>query len=317
LLRDLKGVQWDWQRAEIIKKLIAKGDKSVVPEFARMLASENRRLRLDAGWVLAGLGDDRGLPAVIAELADTSDRPVPPLPQNGGHYYIDLRLKNQIASDHWYAAWVLEKFHDPRAVSALIRALQDPDVSMEAAIALAHNNDERAVPALLAALERAKADGQPRGQLDMRFWAAYGLMGLRHPQGTKTMAEFVIGEHDVPFTPPANADPVTLAALAEGAALMRRTAADCFVEFPDKAAVPALIAATADKNVGVRVAAITALGRTGDEAALPILRALLSDSATEAGNVHIGYDPPKFARMTVREAAAKAIEEIDRRHEKK
>jgi HEAT repeat protein len=312
LLREFKEVKWEWQRAEIVKKIIAKGDKSVVPQIAQMLASDDRRLRCDAGWVLAGLGDERGLPAVIAELTDASDRPTGRIRSNGARY-----VEGQIKDDHWYAACVLEKIRDPRAVSALIKALEDPDVSMEAAIALAHNNNERAAPALLAALERAKADGQPRGQLDMRFWAAYGLLGLRDPQGTKTIIRFLNGEHDVAFQLPANADPQLRQLYAEGNAIMRRHAAEAFIEFPDKAAFSTLLGATSDKDVEVRVNAITALGKIGDEAALPALRALLADRGTEEGRVHVSYDPSRSERMTVHEAAANAIEEVNRRHVRK
>jgi HEAT repeat protein len=312
LLREFKELKWKWERTEIVKKIIAKGDKSVVPEIARMLASDDRRLRCDAGWVLSELGDERGLPVVIAELTDASDRPTERIRSNGARY-----VEGQIKDDHWYAACVLEKIRDPRAISALIKALEDPDVSMEAGIALAHNNNERAAPALLAALERAKADGQPRGQVDMRFWAGYGLLGLRDPQGTKTMVGFLNGEHYVAYQLPANADAQFRQLCAEGNAMMRRTAAEAFIEFPDKVAVPALLRATVDKDISVRVNAIAALGRVGDEAALPTLRVLLSDSGKETGNVHISYDPPKFVRMTLREAARGAIDEINRLQEKK
>lgn len=311
LLRDFEGVKWSWQRPEIIKKLIAKGDKSVVPEFARMLVSEDRHLRCDAGWVLAGLGDERGLPAVIAELTDTSDRPTERITSNMRRY-----VAGQIRDDHWYAAWVLEKIHDPRAVSALIKALDDPDVSMEAAIALAHNGDQRAASALLAALERAKADGQPRGQTDMRFWAAYGLLGLRDPQGTKIMVGFLTGDTHVAYQLPANAATQLRQLYTEGNVLMRRYAADAFIEFPDKAAFSALVRATSDTDVEVRVNAITALGRIGDAAAVPTLRALMTDRGTEQGRVRVSYDPPRFEAMTVHEAAEKAIEEINRKRNK-
>ena len=307
LLREFKEEKVAWKQGEIARKLIATGDKTVVPEIARMLTSEDRHIRCNAGWVLAALGDERGLPAVLAELKDTSDRPVgPERRRSDGTPYV----AGQIKEDHYYAAWVLEKIGDRRAVPALIEALQDEAIDYQAAIVLAHLGDQRAVPALLAALELAKGDQQKRGQSDMRLWAGYALMALRHPVGFKTMVDFLNGGHDDELRPSGAADAQTKQLGVEAAALQRRYAAEAFVEFPDKAAIPFLIRATTDKDIEVRVNAIAALGKTGDGAALPTLRALLADSGKETGRVRLRNEPPLFQHIAVREAAAHAIEDI-------
>ena len=307
LLREFNDEKISWKQNEVCRGLIAIGDKRVVIEMIPMLASENRHIRCNAGWVLAGLGDERGLPAVLAELKDTSDRPVgPERIRNDGTRYV----AGQITEDHYYAAWVLEKIGDRRAVPALIEALHDEAIDYEAALVLGHLGDQRAVPALLAALERAKGDRQRRGQLDMRLWAGYALMALRHPTGSKTLVDFLNGQHDNELRPPDAASAQTKQLADQLAAWQRQFAAEAFVQFPDKAAVPFLIRATADKDLGIRVNAIAALGKTRDGAALPTLRALLADSGEEKGTVRLRYDPPFFQKMTVHEAAAQAIEEI-------
>ena len=111
LLREFKEEKVFWRQNEVGRKLIAIGDKSIVPEIAQMLTSEDRHARCNAGWVLAGLGDERGLPAVLAELKNTSegDRRT-----EGGRIRSDGKpdTRGQVTSDRYYAAWVLEKIGD-------------------------------------------------------------------------------------------------------------------------------------------------------------------------------------------------------------
>ncbi len=175
-----------WKQADVAIMLIATRNKSIVPDIAPMLTSEDRHIRCNAGWVLAGLGDERGLPVVLAELTDKSDPPTERLTSDGRR-----DVAGQIREDHYYAAWVLEKIGDRRAVPALINSLEDPDINYEAAIVLAHLGDQRAVPALLAALDRAKGGRPASLNVDMKFWAAYGLLAFRHPLGLQTLAAFL------------------------------------------------------------------------------------------------------------------------------
>ena len=93
---------------------------------------------------------------------------------------------------------------------------------------------------MLAVLEPAKRSRPTSVNGDMRFWAGYALMGLGHAEGTKILLEVLQDDH----------------------ATLRRYASEAFVEFPDKAAVPLLIRATADKNEEVRGNAIVASARS-------------------------------------------------------
>ena len=246
----------------------------------------------------------RGLFTVIAEMKDRGPRPAAP----------GYDITRQIAQDRYYAAWVLEKIADRRAVPALIEALQDGAINYQTAIVLAHLGDARAVPALLATLERAKNVRSKSCQSDMRLYAAYGLLGLRHPAGLRTLMEFVKGKHDGELRRPDASDAASQRAHAEAASWQRQFAAEALAEFGGRDAVPALIeAARHDKDVGVRVDATVALGNIGDEAAAPALRALLGDDSAETGRARLRYDPPLFKQMTVREAASQAIEQMKRK----
>src|SRR5262249_17188988 len=155
-----------------------------------LLGSEIRAERRNAGRVLAGLGDDRGFIAVIAELNDKEPRPNRPeacasckAPYSRG----------QIIQGRYYAAHVLRRIGDKRAVPALIEALQDENINYQAAIVLGNLGDERAVPALLATLEQVRTDPRNPASTNtfLRLWAGYALLGLRHPKGLPTVVEFL------------------------------------------------------------------------------------------------------------------------------
>jgi HEAT repeat protein len=75
LLREFKTADFSWRQAEVGEKLVALNDASIAPAMLELLSSENRAERCNAGRVLAGLGDDRGLYAVIEELNDKKPRP--------------------------------------------------------------------------------------------------------------------------------------------------------------------------------------------------------------------------------------------------
>lgn len=311
LLREFTTARYFWLQSEAGEKLVELKDKSVMPAMLELLRSPDRAVRCNAGRVLAGLGDDRGLFAVIAEMNDRAARPVSPGARVRGDGGPDI--VGQIEQDRYYAMHVLGVIGDRRAVPVLIDALRDDSLDSQAARVLGHLGDQRAVPALLSALERAKSIQYTSALSDRRFWAGYGLMGLRHPLGLRIMAEFLLGTHDEElrrlYPPGADAQRI----FAQAASQRRSFAAEAFVEFPDKAAVPFLIRATKDEEVDVRVNAIMALGRIGDKAAFPTLRALHNDSGSERGTARLKYkpSPPLFKQMTVREAAAQAIEEID------
>ncbi len=293
LLQEFKTAESSWQQAEVGEKLVALNDMSIVPAMLELLNSENRGERSNAGRVLAGLGDDRGLFAVIAELNDKDPRPNRPRECNSCKFPFSPA---QIEQDRYYAAHVLRKIGDKRAVPALIETLQDESLNYQAASVLGDLGDQQAVPALLASLEQARDHSRNPSSTntDMRLWAGFGLLGLKHPQGLATVAEFLRAEyHEV----------------------KRRHAVDALGKHGDKDAVPFLIESLHDTDVEVRVNAIMALGRIGDKAAVPALKEALKDTNQETGRARIRYEPPSplFKPMTMQEAALQALKQIETR----
>jgi HEAT repeat protein len=291
LLKEFKTAQYFWQQAEIGEKLVALYDRSIVPAMLELLGSESRAERCNAGRVLAGLGDDRGLIAVIAELNDKEPR------QNRPESCASCKSPyspGQIIQDRYYAAHVLRTIGDKRAVPALIETLKDENINYQAAIVLGNLGDERAVPALLDALERARTE--PRNpssmRMDLGLWAGYALLGLKHPTGLSTVVEFLRPEY------------------GEN---LRRHAVDALGKFCENDAVPFLINALRDTDAEVRVNAIMALGRIGDKSAVPALKELLKNNDQAEGRARLRYEPPNplFKLMTVHEAATKIIHNLE------
>jgi HEAT repeat protein len=291
LLREFKTAEYFWEQAEVGEKLVALNDRSIAQAMLELLGSESRAERCNAGRVLAGLGDDRGLIAVIAELNDREPRPNRPeacasckAPYSPG----------QIIQDRYYAAHVLRRIGDKRAVPALIEALQDENINYQAAIVLGNLGDERAIPALLDALERARTESRNPSSMtmDFRLWAGYALLGLRYPRGLLTVVEFLRPEY------------------GEG---LRRHAVDALVQFGEKDAVPFLINALQDTDAEVRVNAVVALGRIGDKSAVPALKELLKNNDQAEGRARLRYEPPNplFKLMTVHDAAMQALKQIE------
>src|SRR5688572_27262081 len=60
-----------WQQTDIARRLVALGDPAVVDSIEPYLDMTNRRRRCNAAYVLAGLGDDRGVEILVQELEDT------------------------------------------------------------------------------------------------------------------------------------------------------------------------------------------------------------------------------------------------------
>ena len=262
LLREFREAEPRWQQGKVGTKLVALNDKSVVPPLLEMLGSQNRKTRCNAGRVLAGLGDDRGLFAVIRELSDKSHRPIrkDEVRGNGGQ-------APQVAGDRHYAAQVLREIGDQRAVPALIQALQDVSIIYQAAIVLGHLGDKRAIPPL-----RKMARDFPKE----RLWAGYGLAALGEGEGLSILSEVAMS------------DPLWTD---------RRHAVEALGEFGGSRATPILVKALKDTHVNVRVSAARALGRTRDPASLPALTEALNDA--EVTKVHAPTTVASEARRAI------------------
>jgi HEAT repeat protein len=238
LVADFKGAEYFFKQREIADKLVALGDKDIIPEIAELLESEKRSERCNAGYLLAKLGDERGLPAIIAELEDTGPRPV--IDQHMG-------LKRTIRQDRYYAVHVLGALGDARAVPVLLKYLDDDHLYYKVSTTLGEIGDKRAIGPLRAVLRHDDAQH--------RFWATYGLAILGEEDGVTGLIGFL---RDSDFR-------------------LRRHAAGGVAAYGGKRALPVLVKALDDENVHVRRSVITALGNLGDPRAIPHLRRFLDD----------------------------------------
>ena len=232
-----------WQQGDVAWKLIALGNPEIIPKIEKYLDVDDRRRRCNAGLVLAGLGDKRGLAIIIDELQDTMPRPTDLIRSDG-----KAHPKGQIRSDRYYAALLLGQLGNKEAVPALIQATKDVTINSIAAISLGDIGDKSAVPAL-----RKMAKDFP-GQ---RLWAGYGLAALGESEGF---------------------DMLTGVILSDSHWTQRRHAVRALGKIGDPKAVTTVLKALKDKHVNVRVSAARALGQIGDPVALPALTEALSDT---------------------------------------
>ena len=147
LVLEFKSAKYFWQQLEVGRKLVALGDTSVLQEFETFLSDEDRHLRGNAAFVLAGLGDDRGWNIIAAILDDRSPRP-----EGHGIPFGKWSLSGQIRADRYYAVHLFGILKDRRAVPTLIPLLRDPEVNYKVPWALGEIGDKSAIRPLIAAL---------------------------------------------------------------------------------------------------------------------------------------------------------------------
>lgn len=153
-----KTTHQSWQQFNVARQIVALKNSTVLPQLSAYLNDQDRHTRADAAFIFGALGDTRGLDVLLTILHDQSNRP------EGQDYpgmgCIVQRLGDacpyhpqlQIASDRYYATYVLGKLRDPRAVPALISVLSVPSVNLGAIWALAEIGDKRAVDPLISLL---------------------------------------------------------------------------------------------------------------------------------------------------------------------
>lgn len=173
---------------------------------------------------------------------------------------------------------------DPRAVAALVGALQDADAEVRehAMVALARMRAPEALDAIRAALKDALAPireqaavalGQYRDKSSVDPLTA----ALKDPSAdVREQAAFALGQ----IRDPRAAGALT-AALKDENASVREQAAFALGQLRSREAVPALIEALRDPSASVREQAAFALGQIGDERAIDALTAALKDTNAE------------------------------------
>lgn len=264
----LRTPKYSGTQKRIAKALVELGDRSVIPELEKMLTSPDRRTRCNTGLVLAGLADERGLDAVMAEANDKDPRRVVVVMRfglGGGGY----SEKSQVCYDRDHAMHVLAEIGDRRAAPVLIEALKEEDErSWVAAVALGDLRDERALPALRAMLAQS--------HFRRRVCAAYGLAGCGAPEGVPMLIEF-LGARQPLHRWLASCFVEELRYERAIVKMIRRPAAEFLVKLRDERGVAALIRARKSRDPVVRVCAAKALGATGDKEAVRTLRSMLRD----------------------------------------
>ncbi len=166
LLRRFESTGVFWQQFEVAKEIVATRDTSVLPKLESCLTHEDRHLRGNAAFILAKLGDPRGLSVIVDILRDESARP-----EGQGIAGGRWSLKAQISADRYYAAHLLGDLKDPRAVPILVPLLEDSEVQYIVPWSLGQIGDASAIQPLI----RTLSDSNP----SMRVLAIYALVELK------------------------------------------------------------------------------------------------------------------------------------------
>lgn len=177
LLNEFEHARSFWEQFQVGERLIATGRRGLIRKMKPFLDNPERMRKCNAAFVMAKLGDARGVEIIVHELEDVStnravvEEVLPMTPS----------VEGQIRQDRYYAALLLGKLCDDRAVPALIRATRDAGsgVRLSAAISLGQIGDPRAIPAL-----KEMAEAFPRE----RLWAGYGLAALGEESGFDILA---------------------------------------------------------------------------------------------------------------------------------
>jgi HEAT repeat protein len=255
LMEAFSGAKYILYQKEVAQKLIGLGDKTIIPRIKKHLDTQDRKRKCNAAFVLAGLGDKKGVEIIICELEDTTSRPTDMRRSDGSSY-----PEGQIRADRYYAAFLLGELGTKQAVPALIEALKDETINYRAAISLGEIGDKSAIPAL-----RKMVNDFP----EERLWAGYGLAAMGEPQGFDILREIAI--NDPKWTE-------------------RRHAIRALGELGDSKDVPTLLTALQDLHPNIRVSAVRALGAIGDPAAIPALTQALKDKRVTETNAPTSVD---------------------------
>jgi HEAT repeat protein len=158
LLERFKSTHFAWQQLEVAKEIVAIHDRTVVEQLEGLLEHEDRHLRGNAAFILAGLGDPRGFQVIVAILTDnSSNRALGPgigIAPSDGHTY---SLAQQIEADRYYAVHLLGELKDRRAIPVLIPLLSDDTINYNVGWALGKIGDRRAIRPLIDALKDSDA----------------------------------------------------------------------------------------------------------------------------------------------------------------
>lgn len=187
LVKQFKSETVFWKQFEVAKKIVALGDKSVLPELAPFLSDEDMHVRGNAAFIFAALGEDRGFEVLEGILGDRWSMRKVYMSNDAGKPDMTLQIK----SDRYYAAHLLGDLRDPRAVPLLISLLKDKDVDYIVPWSLGQIGDKSAVPPLIKTLH----DKNP----DMRVLAIYALEQLNAKQALPEIRPLLHDQEKIHF----------------------------------------------------------------------------------------------------------------------
>jgi HEAT repeat protein len=282
-------------KAKAAEKPAEVKDPGVEELLTSALKDEEPRVRMKVAEVLGKIRDQRSVELLITALKDEEP---------------DVRMK---------AVEVLGDTKDPSAVEPLIAALQDvePEVRVKVTGVLGSIKDPRAVEPLIACLKDE--------YWSVRESAINALSWIKDPRAVDPLiATLKYEETELPGEVKDPRSPLELRTLEKRKSNLRIKAAYALASFKDPRAVEALIAASKDDSLEVRIDLVKALGRIEDPSVVePLIAALIDESwpVREAAAMGLGRikDPravePLIFRLAdknrnVQERAAEALGEI-------
>jgi HEAT repeat protein len=189
-----------------------------------------------------------------------------------------LELESGDSDTRRAAIVALARIGDPKSVPALLRVLQDPELTIDAAGALARIGDARAYESLLGLLShdraavRQAAIGALNSLGDRRMAGDIGRL-LVHPNPhLRESAVRIAGYFGYP-----NCGSLLLERVHDRDENVRRAAVETLANLQDERVLPVLLQACRDNSPRIRIAAIQSLGYIEAMATLPHLLSGLGD----------------------------------------
>jgi HEAT repeat protein len=176
-----------WKQFEVAKNIVALHDKSVLQNLEPWLSNEDMRLRGNAAFIFASLGDDRGFQAIRAILDDRSTKRAVFETDSTGRSSLEL----QIRDDRYYAVHLFGDLRDARAVPILVPLLKDEEVNWIVPWSLGEIGDKSAIPPLIETLGDHSSD--------MRVLAIYALEKLNAKEALPQLHALLDDEEKIHF----------------------------------------------------------------------------------------------------------------------
>jgi hypothetical protein len=176
-----------WKQFEVAKKIVALHDKSVLQDLEPWLSNEDMRLRGNAAFIFASLGDDRGFQVIKLILEDRSPKRAVVEIDSTGSPSPGL----QVRDDRYYAVHLFGDLRDSRAVPILVPLLKDEEVNSIVPWSLGEIGDKSAIPPLIETL----GDNSP----DMRVLAIYALEKLKAKEALPQLRALLDDDEKIHF----------------------------------------------------------------------------------------------------------------------